>query len=210
MKTDDLIAALSADVTPPPGIGARLARALPAASLVSLVALLGFWHMRPDLVQALASPALLKTVMPLILAGIALWLAQGIARPEARNRARWAVTLVVIGGALAMLVQGLMVGGFGGLLMALDTPNLITCFVSIPILSSLPLAATFWALKAGAPANPRLAGMAAGLLAGGIGAAVYSLHCPEDSVLFFLPAYGMNILIMVALGAALGPRQLRW
>ena len=39
---------------------------------------------------------------------------------------------------------------------------------------------------------------------------VYSLHCPEDAMLFFIPAYGTMILTMTAAGAALGPRLLRW
>lgn len=210
MKTDDLIAALAADNTPRPTPGARLAQALPVALLLSLVALVTLWRVRPDLAAALGSVAAVKTVVPIGLGLVALWLARGMARPESRAGAQWAVVVaMVLAGALA-LAQGILAAGFAGLVAALDTPNLITCFVSIPVLSALPMAAAFWAMKSGAPANPRLAGVAAGLLAGAGGTAIYSLHCPEDSLLFFLPAYGGSMLIVAAAGALLGPRLLRW
>ncbi|MCB1405678.1 MAG: DUF1109 domain-containing protein [Rhodobacteraceae bacterium] len=210
MKTDDLIAALAADNTPRPTPGARMAQALPVALLLSLVALVLLWRVRPDLAAALGSAAAVKTIVPVLLTLVALWLARGMTRPEARARAQWAlVAVMVLAGGLA-LAQGIATQGFAGLIGALDTPNLITCLVSIPVLSALPLAASFWAMKSGAPANPRLAGVAAGLLAGAGGTAIYSLHCPEDSLLFCLPAYGGTMLIVVAAGALLGPRLLRW
>lgn len=210
MKTEDLIAALAADTTPEPSTNARLLRTFPMAVLVSLVAVLTLWHVRPDLSAAMATMALSKTVVPVVLALAALWLARGLSRPEARVGAQWALVAVLLAGCGLALAQGLLSNGFGAMLSALDTPNLITCFVSIPVLSALPLAAVLWAMKSGAPANARLAGAAAGLLAGAAGTAVYSLHCPEDSVLFFAPAYGTNVLIMTVLGTVLGPRLLRW
>jgi hypothetical protein len=210
MKTEDLIAALSADTTSQPTMGARLLRTMPVAVLVALVAVVALWKVRPDLAAALASPALIKTAMPAVLALAALWLARGLSRPESRARAQWAVVLVLLAGCAVALVQGLMLGGMSGLMTALDTPNLLTCFLSIPVLSALPLAAVLWSMNSGAPSNPRLAGAAAGLLAGAAGTAVYSLHCPEDALLFFAPAYGMNVLIMVGAGTLLGPRWLRW
>ena len=39
--------------------------------------------------------------------------------------------------------------------------------------------ATLWAMKGLAPTRLALAGAAAGLLAGAVGAVVYTLHCPE-------------------------------
>jgi len=210
MKTEDLIAALSADTTSQPTMGARLLRTMPVAVLVALVAVVALWKVRPDLAAALASPALIKTAMPAVLALAALWLARGLSRPESRARAQWAVVLVLLAGCAVALVQGLMLGGMSGLMTALDTPNLLTCFLSIPVLSALPLAAVLWSMNSGAPSNPRLAGAAAGLLAGAAGTAVYSLHCPKDALLFFAPAYGMNVLIMVGAGTLLGPRWLRW
>ena len=210
MKTEDLIAAMSADATPQPAVTMRLWRMFPVAVLASLVALLTVWHVRPDLAVALASPAVIKTLIPAALAGAAFWLAQGLTRPEAKARAQWAVVGVLVLGCVALVGRGMIAGGPSGLGAALNSPNLITCFLSIPVLSALPLGAVFWAMRTGATSNVWLAGAAAGLLAGAAGAAIYSLHCPEDSILFFLPAYGTNVLIMVGIGTALGPRLLRW
>jgi hypothetical protein len=80
----------------------------------------------------------------------------------------------------------------------------------IPVLSLAPLAALLWALRRGAPLNPLRAGAIAGLIAGGIGAAWYASHCPDDSPLFVAVWYTIGISIATAIGAALGSRLLRW
>ena len=72
---------------------------------------------------------------------------------------------------------------------------------------SLPLCS---ALRQGAPEHPALAGAAAGLLAGAIGAALYATHCPDDSPLFVAAWYSLAIGFVVALGAVAGARLLRW
>lgn len=76
---------------------------------------------------------------------------------------------------------------------------------------SLPtLAATFWAVRGLAPTRLRAAGFACGLLAGAVGAAAYSLACPESSAAFVAIWYSLGIAMTALLGAALGPRFLRW
>lgn len=210
MKTDELIAALAADTTPRAAPAARLVIALAAGLAVSALALVFVWHTRPDLAAALASPAVAKTVLPVILALAALWLARGITRPEARLRAERALVGALMLAALGAIGWGLARDGVAGLLAALETPNLITCLVSVPALSALPMAGTLWAMKGGAPASPSRAGAAAGLVSAAAATALYSLHCPEDSLLFFLPAYGFAILTVVGLGALIGRRLLRW
>ena len=47
-------------------------------------------------------------------------------------------------------------------------------------------------------------------MAGGAGAAVYALHCPELDAPFLAVWYVLGILMPVAAGALLGPRLLRW
>lgn len=210
MKTEDLIATLSADTLPRPGVGGRLARALGPAVAVSAAALVTLWNVRPDLAAALASPALVKTLAPAALALMALWLARGLASPVAGRRAPLVLVLAAGAVALAAVLWGVVTGGMGALTMHAEKPTLLTCILSIPVLSALPMAAMLWALRQGAPASPRAAGAAGGLVAGALGAMVYSLHCPEDAILFFIPAYGTMILVMSATGAALGARLLRW
>lgn len=210
MKTDALIAALAADTTPRVAPGARLARSLPVAFVVSVVLLLVFWHVRPDLAEVLTSAPVYKTLVPLALALAALWLARGMARPEARVGAEASVVGVMGLGLLGALVYGLSTNSPAEIAELLDTRDFENCLISVPVLAALPLAGSLWAMRAGAPRHPVLAGAVSGLLAGGIGAAVYSLHCPHDPLMYFLPAYGGAMLIVVALGAVIGGRVLRW
>ena len=74
----------------------------------------------------------------------------------------------------------------------------------------LPIAALLQAMRSGAPRRPALAGAAAGLGGGAIGAGVFALYCPNDSVLFVAIWYGLGLAIAGVLGAALGARRLAW
>jgi hypothetical protein len=47
-------------------------------------------------------------------------------------------------------------------------------------------------------------------VAAGFATSVYSLVCTEDSPLFYVTWYGLGILLVAGLGAALGARLLRW
>ena len=73
-----------------------------------------------------------------------------------------------------------------------------------------PRMAALRALRELAPTRLRLAGAAAGALAGGAGAAVYALHCPEFGAPFLAVWYVLGMALPVAVGAWLGPRVLRW
>jgi hypothetical protein len=65
-------------------------------------------------------------------------------------------------------------------------------------------------MKGLSPTRLLLAGAAAGLLAGAIGAAVYALHCPEVEAPFIAIWYVIGMFIPAFFGALLGPRLLRW
>jgi hypothetical protein len=47
-------------------------------------------------------------------------------------------------------------------------------------------------------------------LAGGLAAAVYATHCPDDSPLFVAAWYSLAIGFVAVLGGFLGNRILRW
>jgi hypothetical protein len=209
MKTDDLIAALAADDLPRPDPARRLALVLPAAAL-SLVAVALLWGVRPDLLAAWQTAAVLKTVVPAGLAVLAGWLAMGLARPAVRVTGR-ALGLAGLGAALAAgFAAAVAAGGVGGVVKAVSMPNFWTCLFSVPVLSLPILGAVLWALRAGAPLHPARTGLVAGLAAGALGTAVYSLYCDKDMALFVFPAYGLAVLAVAALGGALGARVLRW
>lgn len=210
MKTEDLIAALAADTTPRPPVARDLGRAMLLAAAVTLAAFLAYWGPRPDLWAALGSAAVLKTLVPLGLGALAAALALALAHPGAAP-GRLAAMLGAAGLALA-LSFGLALArdGLGGLIDALSTPSLVTCLSSIPALAVPLLVAVFRGLSAGASTRPRQSGAAAGLLAGALSAAVYSIYCDKDVALFVLPAYATAIATVALIGALLGPRLLRW
>jgi len=85
-----------------------------------------------------------------------------------------------------------------------------SCPFLIAMLSVPVFIAVVWAMKGLAPTRLRLAGAAAGLLAGAAGATVYCLHCPELAAPFVGFWYLLGMLIPTAVGALLGPRLLRW
>jgi hypothetical protein len=210
MKTDDLIAVLAADTLPRLTVAQRLTRALPVALVASLAAFLLLWGFRPDLVSALTSAAAIKSALPLVLALLAGAAALILSRPEAQASGP-ATGLVVFGSALlAAFGAALAAGGLSGLSRALATPSLVVCLTSIPALALPLVGATLWALSAGAPRRPGLAGALGGLAAGGLAAAIYSLYCDQDAALFFLPAYAAAILIVAVIGLVIGSRTLAW
>jgi len=85
-----------------------------------------------------------------------------------------------------------------------------TCPWFIALFAVPVFVAVIWAMRGLAPTRLRLAGAAAGLLSGSVGAVVYTLHCPEMAAPFLGTWYLLGILIPTSVGALLGPRLLRW
>jgi hypothetical protein len=88
--------------------------------------------------------------------------------------------------------------------------NATHCLSLIPMLSLAPAASLLLALRHGAPARPGLAGAIAGLVAGGFGASLYALTCPDDSTLFVATWYTIAIAVVTAVSSFIGARFLRW
>ncbi|MEZ5751565.1 MAG: DUF1109 domain-containing protein [Paracoccaceae bacterium] len=211
MKTEDLISALAADHEPRRhSLRAKVTLAILPGLVVAALLIAFLWHVRPDLVEALQSPAIAKTIMPAILATFGVWLVSTLARPEG-GVGREALGLAALATlAVALFLWSLGTSGTTALRETLSSPNFVSCVVSVPILSLLPLAAAIVVLRDTAPARPALAGAGAGLMVGAAAAAVYSLHCPVDTILFFVPTYGLAIALVSAMGAAVGSRALAW
>lgn len=210
MRTDELIAALAADPRPAPAVGATLARLLPAAGLASLAMLALAWGLRPGLGAAMADPVVAaKALIPAAAAAAAVAGALRLARPEGRAGAGLALA-GLLGLAAALALGALAATPRAEWGEAVRGTTLLACLRSIPALAVLPVAATLLALRRGATTRPRRAGLLAGLGGGALAAALYALHCPEDSPLFYVPWYGAGILASGAAGALLGPRLLRW
>jgi hypothetical protein len=86
----------------------------------------------------------------------------------------------------------------------------LECLLSIPIIAIVPFATIIWAVRRAAPTNLVRTGTFVGLVAGGVSAIAYALHCTDDSLPFVAVWYGGTIVLCTLAGAALGPRLLRW
>jgi hypothetical protein len=212
MKTDDLIHAIAEDASPS-GLHPQRSLALALAGAVAAAAIL-FWLLlgpRGDALASLAEPRfVLKFLVTLALTAVAIGLVLRLIRPGA-GPGLWRSAL--------LLAPGLLVIGIGGELLAVPAErwmtvlvgvNARTCLTYIPLMGLAPLGLILLALRNGAPMRPALAGAVAGLIAGGISAAFYASHCPDDSPLFVATWYVLAIAMLVALGALLGRRLLRW
>lgn len=213
MKTDELVNILAsgAGAVQPHAAARRYASAigwglLGAALLMAL--LLGVRH---DLAQAVLLPMFwVKVAFVACLAAISSIGAMHLSRPGLR--------LAWLPGALAAPVLAMWVlAGF--VLLRADAGQRAQLFFGetwdscpflIAMLSVPALVAVLWAMKGLAPTRLRLAGAAAGLLAGAVGALVYCLHCPELEAPFVGFWYLLGMLIPTAVGSLLGPRLLRW
>ncbi|GEO84360.1 MULTISPECIES: NrsF family protein [Alphaproteobacteria] len=211
MKTDDLIRLLSQDAPVRMRLGRMLALAVVAGVAVSAALLLSTVGLRDDLESAIETARVaFKIGMTLVLAIAAVGLVSRIGRPGVPLRP-WALTLLL---PLALMVVAvgveLVVVPKDAWAAKLIGQNAAFCLFFIPLLSLAPLTGFLAALRNGAPDNPGLAGAAAGLAAGAIGAALYAWHCPDDSPLFGAAWYTLAILLVIAAGYAVGRRLLRW
>ena len=89
-------------------------------------------------------------------------------------------------------------------------PQWLVCLLCIPFFAIAPFAALIWALRQEAPTYPVWTGAVAGIVAGALGAAAYTLHQPAGSIPFIALWYGGPIVVCALIGAILGPRLLRW
>jgi hypothetical protein len=211
MKTDELLRTIAADTAPARPLRATLLYGLVPALGVALLAVWATLGVRSDLVQSVFEPL---SVARFVLTGavglFGLRLAVLLARPEGYMQARlW--PLAALGMiALALLAYAYVATPAEGRQMAFVGKTIRTCLLAIPLLSLLPVASIFVMLRNGAPTAPRLASGVAGLAGGGLAAAVYALHCTEDSPLFYVTWYGLAITIVAVAASLIGPRFLRW
>ena len=213
MKTDALIALLAADAGPVPRHAAtrRLAWGLALALPLSVALLLAAYGVRRDIGEAVGWPMFwVKLLFPACMALAAFVAVQRLARPGVRVGAAWLALAapVVLVWALALVVwMGAPAGERAALLWGVSWR---ICAGSIVLMAAPVFIVAMGALRSMAPTRPALAGAVAGALAGGAGASVYALHCMELAAPFLAVWYVSGIALTALLGAALGPRLLRW
>lgn len=213
MKTDDLISAMVADNgSGAPPISRTVWLAIAAGAALAAAHFWSLLSIRADFSYAITHEPrfIFKFVFTLGLAIPALLLVQRLSRPD--GQAGWPVWLLAAPPLLliaAVLMEMNAVPREYWHISALGTmPG--ACMKYIPLLSLTPLAAVLYALRQGAPSNPLAAGAAAGLLSAAIAAALYATFCVDDSPMFLAIWYVAGIAIVVAAGALIGSRLLRW
>lgn len=211
MKTDAFITALAADTQierPLKGVLTVWLVLSIAIAVVVIWVVLGF---RDDLMQSFAKPvSLMRFALTASLGLIGVRLALLLARPEGRELARLWPLAAVAAVALGMLLWAYLATPAYGRQMALVGKTMVTCLVTIPLLSVLPVTAILFALRKGATTAPLLAGFVAGLSGSGFAAMVYAMHCTEDSPLFYVTWYGLAITGVTLVTTLVGARVLRW
>lgn len=213
MNTHDWIDALARHARPVPAgqPWRRLGAGWIGGAALAVAAVLLAWGARPDLLPALAQPVMwLKLGYPLLLLWAGLPVLRRLAVPGWRpgallwsaaplTAAVWALGLGVLWHAEAEQRNMLWMGQTWG-----------SCTLSIAAVSLPVLGLLLWTLRSLAPTRLRVAGALAGVLAGATGTLAYNMHCPEMAVPFVALWNTLAVALMAALGAALGPRALRW
>lgn len=211
MNTDALINMLARGAGPAPRalLARRLVPTLIGGLLLGVLLAVGLLGPVPQALLAEPGPWIKLAYAGALAAAASWWLGRlGQPAAPAKSPARMA--------ALVLLLMAVL-GGFTlaaapeadrmALLMGRTWSR---CPFIVAGLSLPTLAGALWVLRGMAPTRLRLAGFAAGLLAGAVGAFSYAFHCPELSPAFIAVWYSAGILLAGGLGAVLGPRLLRW
>ncbi len=213
MKTDDLVAVLSTNVEPVRRglVGRTISIAVAGGTVVALGITLAALGLRADLTTTRATIfLLLKIAFALAVIGVAMRYLLRLARPGA-ERGISPLTIAVPFAAIALLGAislGTAPSSHWDSMILGD--EWLECLLSIPIIAIVPFAVVIFAVRRAAPTNLGRTGAVAGLVAGGVSAVAYALHCTGDSLPFVAIWYGATIVLCTLAGAALGPRLLRW
>lgn len=213
MKTDDLIAILSTNPEPVDrnSVARALSLALVAGIAVALgIAVLGL-GVRSDLTATRALIFLaIKLAFAFGIVGLALLYLTRLARPGGARKLSPLIVAVPFLSLLLLAAVSLGSAPRAHWDKMIVGDEWLECVLSIPIIAIVPFAVAIWAVRKGAPTNLVRAGAFAGLIAGGVSAIGYALHCTDDSLPFIAVWYGGTIALCTLAGALLGPRLLRW
>lgn len=211
MKTDDLIEALSLDVTPEVGVRPRLAVAAGIGALVALTLVILWLGFRPDYPQAFAKPMFwTKAAYAALFALAGFWCVERLSRPAGSGRKGLILALAVFGVMAAISLWRWTSATPDARMPLLMGHSWRVCPRNILTLALPMLVVTLIVVRNLAPTRLAMAGAAAGLFSGGVAALIYGLHCPESTMPFVTVWYSLGMILPAAIGAALGPWVLRW
>ena len=213
MKTDDLVNMLSTNVeaVDRQQMSRTLAGAVALSTLVALgtalVLLGGRTDIRSDSAMAFLAA---KLIFGGAVTVFAFFYLIKLARPGAHRRGWTALMALPFAGIVGLATVSLAEAPAVHWHMMLMGDEWLECLLSIPVIAIVPFALVIWATRQAAPTHLRGAGALAGLVAGGVSAIGYALHCTADSLPFVAIWYSGTILLCTLAGAVLGPRLLRW
>lgn len=213
MKTDELIALLAHDTTAVKRgmLPMRVVTFALLGALAAFVILVPWLGIRPDLAEAITGPTYwMKTLYTFGLGVAGFALVERLSRPGAKGVVGWSLASGFAVVIIAIAVNQLMTTPPEQIRDAVMGTTWDRCPWRILVLSLPGLAVILWTVRSFAPTRLALAGAAAGLLAGGVAATVYGLHCAETAAPFVALWYSLGILLSTVVGAILGPRVLRW
>lgn len=213
MRTEQLIHMLAQHAEPVPwhSVSHILRGAWVKGAALSLLVLVLFYGVRPDLGQAVQD-----AVFWLKLGAAAFWvpvlyiLLHRIARPGMPwGQVAWVALLpfAVLWGAASWAYISAPPDQRADQVWGQTWQ---TCSASIGLISIPVWVALMRAMKLLAPTQPIWAGACAGYLAGATAILVYALHCPESSFVFVGIWYVLGAAVPAGLGAWVGGRWLRW
>lgn len=210
MKTQELIDALAADNRRPlPGMQWQILAAATIGTLVSVAMFQAALGVRTDLGAALTTWRFdIKLAVLALGLAIAAVCCTRAARPQPRSLSNWAILFIVV--VVATIASELAITPPELWREKMIGTNAMVCLSAIPALAVAPMLALIFAVRAGAPASPAWSGALVGALSAAIAAAMYGLHCFDDSPLFVAVWYSLAAVPVVAIGAFAGSRILRW
>jgi hypothetical protein len=214
MRTEELINTLVADHAAQPRprpIGHGLVMAIIGGLAISSALFSLTLGVRPDILSALSTWRFdLKLSANLVLVIAATWVALRLSSPTTKPLSAMRPLLVPALLLLAAAMYELVAVPASAWPSRAMGVNGVMCLASIIFLSVLPLTATIYALRQGAPTSPTLMGAVGGLLAGALGATVFAMHCTNDSPLFVAIWYTLAIGLTAIVGLLVGQYVLRW
>lgn len=213
MKTDELITMLSTNVEAVDR--RRVVREISATIAIGSVAAVGtmVWTLglRGDLPQTGPLVFLLaKLAFAVGIVVVAAICLVKMARPGGEGRIAIVWTALPLVATILLAVVSLAFAPTSHWTRMIMGDQWLECLISIPIIAVVPFAAVIWVLRRMAPTDLIRTGALAGLVAGGLSAIGYALHCTDDSLPFVAFWYGGTIVLCTLAGATLGPRLLRW
>jgi hypothetical protein len=208
-STDDLIHSLASTAgTQQRGASLQAALAVTGAASLACALLLVFsvFGIRQDFADmAVRMPFAFKITYSGALVVGASVAALYAATPGAPATALYATLPAVI-----LLACGVIFDPTGFPIMGRTNAAVAICVGRILFLSLPAMILTFVFMRKAAPTQPLFAGAVVGMLSGSVGALAYTLACRNDGTAFVAIWYAVACAIMVAIGAIVGHRVLRW